>query len=219
MRTKSLFALCITCFVIAGSSLAQSAASPSVSRYILRPSDTLSLIYRYTPEYNAAVTIQPDGYADFPLLGDLHLAGLPLDQARALIMKQAGLRLNAPEISISLKDFEKPYYIVGGEVGNPGRYEFRGPITVLRALEIAGGIRTSGKETQVLLIRPVSDTMGQTHILNLKQAFNHGDISKDEAMQPGDIILVPKTRLAKIRPYVELVNPASYGLYVNPTQF
>jgi len=216
IRSKLFFPAMLA---LAVGSCAQTVASPQNNRYILRPSDTLSLIYRYTPEYNATVTIQPDGYADFPLLGELNLAGLPLDKARALIMKDANVRLNDPEISISLKEFEKPYYVVGGEVNSPGRYEFRGPLTVLRALEIAGGIRTSGKETQILLIRPVSETLGQTQILNLKQAFNHGDVSNDQLIEPGDILLVPKTKLAKVKPYIELANPASYGLYVSPTQF
>jgi polysaccharide biosynthesis/export protein len=189
------------------------------SRYHLHTGDVLGLTYRYSPEYDATAPIQPDGYADFPMLGELKLSGLTVDQAREQILARANTRLNEPEISVILKEFEKPYYIVGGEVGTPGRYEIRGPLTALRAVEIAGGIRESGKANQVLLIHPISETDATTRLINLKHVMKKGDISEDAAIQPGDILIVPKTKLAKVEPYVKLANPGSYGLYVNPTSF
>jgi polysaccharide biosynthesis/export protein len=189
------------------------------SRYHLHTGDVLGLTYRYSPEYDATATVQPDGYADFPMLGELKLSGLTVDQARESILAEANKRLNDPEISVILKEFEKPYYIVGGEVGTPGRYEIRGPLTALRAVEIAGGIRETGKANQVLLIHPISETDATTRLINLKKIMNKGDISEDAPIQPGDIVIVPKTKLAKIEPYVKLANPGSYGLYVNPTSF
>jgi polysaccharide biosynthesis/export protein len=189
------------------------------ARYHLHSGDVLGITYRYSPEYDATASIQPDGYADFPMLGELKLSGLTVDQARQRILEKANTRLNDPEISVILKEFEKPYYIVGGEVGTPGRYEIRGPLTALRAVEIAGGIRESGKANQVLLIHPINETDATTRLINIKKIMKKGDISEDAAIQAGDIIIVPKTRLAKVEPYVKLANPGSYGLYVNPTQF
>jgi polysaccharide export outer membrane protein len=189
------------------------------TRYHLHTGDVLGLTYRYSPEYDATASIQPDGFVDFPMLGELKLSGLTVEQARESITARANQRLNEPEISVVLKEFEKPYYVVGGEVGNPGRYEIRGPLTALRAVEIAGGVKESGKANQVLLIHPINDTDAATRLINLKKIMNKGDISEDAAIQPGDIIIVPKTRLAKIEPYVKLANPGSYGLYVNPTSF
>jgi polysaccharide export outer membrane protein len=189
------------------------------NRYHLHTGDVLGLTYRYSPEYDATAPIQPDGYADFPMLGELKLSGLTVDQAREQILARANTRLKDPEISVILKEFEKPYYVVGGEVGTPGRYEIRGPLTALRAVEIAGGIRESGKANQVLLIHPISETDATTRLINLKHVMKKGDISEDAAIQPGDILIVPKTKLAKVEPYVKLANPGSYGLYVNPTSF
>jgi polysaccharide export outer membrane protein len=189
------------------------------ARYHLHTGDVLGITYRYSPEYDATASIQPDGYADFPMLGELKLSGLTVDQARESILAKANTRLNDPEISVILKEFEKPFYIVGGEVGAPGRFEIRGPLTALRAVEIAGGIRETGKANQVLLIHPINETDATTRLINLKKVMKKGDISEDAAIQPGDIIIVPKTKLAKVEPYVKLANPGSYGLYVNPTSF
>ena len=69
-----------------------------------------------------------------------NLAGLTLDEALALLKTKASERLNDPELTMELKDFEKPHVIVGGEVGNPGKLEFRGHMTALQAVEMSGGL-------------------------------------------------------------------------------
>ena len=90
-------------------------------RYRLQPTDAVEIHYRYTPEFDQAVTIQPDGFVTLPIVGDLKLQGLTLDQAKSAILAKASLRLLEPEITLVLRDFEKPYFVVGGEVGAPGK--------------------------------------------------------------------------------------------------
>ena len=121
--------------------------------------------------------------------------------------------MNEPELNVGLKEFEKPYYVVGGEVGAPGRFELHGRVTALQAVEIAGGIKTSGKASQVLLIRPVDGEQGQTRLIDLKKVMTKRQLDEDVEVRPGDILIVPKTRLAKVEPYVRLANA---GFYVNP---
>jgi polysaccharide export outer membrane protein len=182
-------------------------------RYRLHAGDVITVDYRYTPEYNAAISIQPDGFASLPFLGDMKLGGLTLAEAHDQLLAKASDRLNQPEITIGLKDFEKPYYIVGGEVGSPGRFEIRSRVTALRAIEMAGGFKMSSKASQVLLIRPVSGLDAETKLIDLKKVTDRRDLKEDVELQPGDLLVVPKTRLAKIEPYVRLAN---FGMYLNP---
>ena len=173
--------------------------------------------YRYTPEYDATVSIQPDGFASFPSFGDLKLGGLTLDQARSAVLAKAAERLNDPEITIDLKNFEFPSFIVGGEVGKPGRFDFRGQVTALRAIQIAGGLKESSKASQVLLIRRVNDVDAQTRLINLKKIVDSADIREDVALQAGDLLIVPKTRISKIEPYLKWANLSAYGIYLPVT--
>ena len=186
------------------------------SRYLLRPGDVISVEYRYTPEYNGVVSIQPDGFTSLPFLGDVRLGGLTLPQVHDVLIAEAGKRLNEPEITVGLKEFEKPYYIVGGEVGTPGRYDLRGRTTALRAIEMAGGFKASAKSSQILLIRPVDESHGETRLIDLRKATQKRGTSEDVELHEGDMIIVPKTRLAKVEPYVRLVNP---GFYLSPSSF
>ena len=51
-------------------------------RYRLQPTDTIEVRYRYTPEFDQTVSIQPDGFVILQIVGDLKLQGLSLDQER-----------------------------------------------------------------------------------------------------------------------------------------
>src|SRR5689334_16236355 len=96
--------------------LAQTATfSEREPRYQIQPSDTIEIHYRYSPEFDQTVTVQPDGFVDLRLVGELKVQGLTVDQAKAAIVKKASERLRDPEVAVELKDFEKPYFTVGGE--------------------------------------------------------------------------------------------------------
>jgi len=105
----------------------------------------------------------PDGFVTLQIVGDLKLQGLTLDQVKAVVLEKASLRLLDPEITLVLKDFEKPYFVVGGEVGAPGRFEMRGTVTALQAIAMAGGFKAaSAKHSQVILYRRVGPDLAKT---------------------------------------------------------
>ena len=58
-------------------------------RYRLQPSDVLEVHYRYTPEFDQTVTVQPDGFVTLQIVGDLKLQGLTLEQVKGGILEKA----------------------------------------------------------------------------------------------------------------------------------
>src|SRR5437868_622566 len=87
--------ICATgCIGLMGMSAAapppESAATGSLQtrdpRYKLQPNDVLEIKYRYTPEYNQEVTVQPDNFVNLNLVGDLKAGGLTLSQFRAAVL-------------------------------------------------------------------------------------------------------------------------------------
>src|SRR5262245_15187194 len=91
------------------------------ARYRVQAGDVLEVQYRYTPEFNDTITIQPDGYATLPLIGDVVLGGLTLDQVHKVILEKAAAKLKEPELNVKLREFERPTISVFGEVEKPGR--------------------------------------------------------------------------------------------------
>src|SRR5919198_3058167 len=85
-------------------------------RYRLQPGDVFEVQFRYSPEFNQTVTVQPDGYISLEIGGDLKVAGFTIEQTRAAILRQARTRLQDPLATIVLKEFQRPYFVVAGEV-------------------------------------------------------------------------------------------------------
>ncbi len=176
----------------------------------------IELQYRLTPELNQTVTLEPDGYASLNIAGGMRLAGLTMDEAKEAILKKVSERLNQPELNLILKDFQKPYVVVGGEVQTPGRIELRQDMTAIQALILAGGAKQSGRATKIVLFRHINEDMGEVHILNLDKLGKTKDLERDMVLQPGDMLLVNPNRVETFSRYMKALN---FGTYINPTAF
>jgi polysaccharide export outer membrane protein len=200
-------------FLVAGQLYAADTALHDRHRpYRLQPGDQLQLSYRYSPEYDQTLTVQPDGMVSIDLVGEVPLAGRTLSDARSALLTALSARLNNPEITLTLTDFVRPTFTVVGEVGSPGRFELRGSVTAVEAIAIAGGLKSSAKHSDVILFRRVDGDMASTHILDLKKLMNykHPHLEEDMVLQPGDLLVVPKNRVSKLADYVHWVSVGSY---------
>ncbi len=173
-------------------------------RYRLVPGDVVEVIYRYTPEFNQTVTIQPDGYVGLQIVGDLKLGGLNLQEAQRKIVEKASARLKEPEVNLFLREFQKPYIVVSGEVANAGRFELRENVTALQAIMISGGFKETAKSNQIVIFRRLNDEFAEVRTLNLKSIKKTTDLENDMTLRSGDIVFVPRNTLSKIERYVRL---------------
>ena len=186
------------------------------TRYKLRYGDVFELKFPMTPEFDQPkVTVHPDGYITLAGIGDLHVEGKTEEELILALRSSYAKILKDPIISVTLVDFEKPYFVVGGQVVKPGKYDMRGDTSVLQAVNIAGGLTVDAKHSQVLLLRRVSDEWGKVIPLDLKKMENDRDFSEDLHLQPGDMVVVPKSLVGKIKTYVrfdQLIWMAARGL-------
>lgn len=182
-------------------------------RYVLHPGDVLDIQYRYTPEFNQTITVQPDGYVSLEIGGDVKVAGRNLEQVRTLILTKAKTRLASPELTVVLKEFQKPYVVVSGEVAQPGKFELRETLTAIQAVLLAGGFKDSAKSSQIIVFRKLNAETAEVKTLNFKSLKRTGDLENDLTLEPGDMILVPRNRISKIERYVRL---ASLAAFLNP---
>ena len=178
-------------------------------RYTLNSGDVLDIQYRYTPEFNQTVTIQPDGYISLEIGGDIKVSGKNLTQVRALLLAKARERLASPELNVILKEFQKPYVVVAGEVAQPGKIEVREKMTAIQAVLMSGGFKDSAKSSQIVVFRKLNADTAEVKILNFKNLKKTSDLENDLTLQPGDMILVPRNRFSKVERFVRLATVAS----------
>jgi polysaccharide export outer membrane protein len=185
-------------------------------RYQLCKGDTFDLTFPFTPEFNQTVTVHPDGYITLTGLGDLYVAEKTIPELRQLLRTAYEKILHDPVINVVLKDFEKPFFIAGGQVAHPGKYDLRDDTTLTEAIAIAGGFTENSKHSQVLLFRRVSSDWAEARILNVKKMFQAGNLTEDVHLQPGDMFFVPQNTISKIRKFIPYT---AVNAGVNPTHF
>jgi len=184
--------------------------------YRLQPSDQLDVSFTFSPEFDQTVSVQPDGFITLRGLDDLYVAGMTLGEVREKVCLAYSGVLHEPEVTVTLKDFEKPYFVASGQVAHPGKYELRGDATVTEGLAMAGGFTEAAKHSEVVLFRRVSDERVETRLLSVKKMLNARNLTEDVHLRAGDMLFVPQNQISKIRRYLPV---SSMSLYLNPTQF
>jgi protein involved in polysaccharide export with SLBB domain len=184
--------------------------------YRLSPSDVVEVTFTVAPEFNQTLTVQPDGYVMLKDAGPVEAEGLTVPEFSQAIQKAYQGYLHDPEAAVALKDFERPYFVVGGQVGKPGKYELRSDTTVAEAVQIAGGFTPEAKHSQVVLFRRVNEDLMETRVLDLKKMLKQSSLKEDAHLRPGDLIFVPQNTISKI---ARFVSKASLSMYVNSSQF
>jgi polysaccharide export outer membrane protein len=184
--------------------------------YRLNRSDVVSLSFTLSPEFDQILTIQPDGYITLKDAGLVLAQGLTLEEFREAVRLAYRGYLHDPQVAVALKEFEHPYFVAGGEVGKPGKYELRADTSIMEAVEIAGGFTHEAKHSQVLLFRRVNDDLVEAHVFDLKKMLKERNLGEAAELRPGDLVFVPQNSISKIGQY--LSKPA-LSAYVSSTQF
>ena len=156
----------------------------------------------------SGIMVGPDGYAQLPYVGSVKLAGLTLDEAKAVLMGRLSEYLRFPDMSLIMSSYGPRKVYVMGEVGAPGIHELGADnLNAYAALSSAGGIKRRGRSTQVQVLRVVGDTM-YYKTLNIKNYIKKHDLTQNVVLQDGDIIYVPRFNGIKIDedilPYVSV---------------
>lgn len=185
-------------------------------RYKVQRQDVLSISFPLSPELNQTVTVQPDGYINLQDAGSLHVQGLTVAEVVLLLRKAYEGTLHNPIIDVDVKDFQKPFFTISGQVGKPGQYDLRADINVAEAMAIAGGMTPSAK-TQVFLLHRSSQNWYEVRKINMRDILRGKHAEEDPTVQPGDILYVPEKFITNFRKYV----PYSFDAttYIQPLPF
>jgi polysaccharide export outer membrane protein len=188
-------------------------------RYHINRDDVLSLTFPILPEFNQArVMVQPDGYLTLIGTEPVLVLGLTVPQAAEVIKTAYTKILHNPIVNIDLVDFQKPYFVVLGQVGKPGQYDLRYEMTTTQAIAVAGGFAPTAK-TQVFLYHRGQGGWVEAKELKLKDILRGKSVEEDVVIRPGDMIFVPEKTITKIRKYVPYSFGVGTGLNANTPVF
>ena len=174
-------------------------------RYRITPGDVLEFTFPFVPELNQTVAVQPDGYITLKDIVDLRVQGRTVAQVKADVLTAYTPFVRDPKVTLTLKQFEAPYFVASGEVTKPGRYELRGATTVTQALAVAGGATGKANVSKVLLLRRHAGDDVEVTQVNVTRMYAKHDMSEDPLLRPGDAIVVPKSAFGKLAPVLDVL--------------
>lgn len=126
-------------------------------------------------------TVSDVGTISMPLIDTVAVAGKSPAEVEAAIAGTLRSRDLAPRASVSIQVTKfRPFYILG-EVQKPGQYSYVPGMSVLSAVSMAGGYTFRANTKYAAVTR------------NERQVVVKGRLRPDEAIMPGDTIMVSET--------------------------
>ena len=140
-------------------------------------------------------TVNPDGNIDFPVLGDIHVAGMTKNELSYFIKGEL-IGKNLVKDPIVTVEFINMGVSVLGEVTAPGLYDItQDGLNILEVLAMAGDLTINGQRENVALIREEADGIHayRLDLTNLKELTE----SPVFFLKQGDIIYVEPNNFKK----------------------
>jgi len=187
--------------------------------YTVGAPDMLSINVFPQQELSQDVRVRPDGKISMNLIGDVFVEGLTPEEIDAKLTNELSRYLKGAEITVTVTDFQSKRFYVVGEVTNPGMYPYRGKTSVLTAVMTAGSYSRRANTHRFILVRPSEDKPEVVDV-DFEEFMTTGNATYDLYLQPGDVLYVPPTGLAKtgyaiealLFPFQPLLGPAAFAL-------
>lgn len=155
------------------------------------------------------VTVRPDGFATFPMLGEVYVEGFTLSSLNRVLNTKLSARygqtLPSLSMAVSLEESEGYRIFVLGEVGDPGSFPINRPLSVLEALALAGSAESTGRLDSVIVVRERGENVTATR-LNIRQSLSFKEGSSLFMLQPRDVVYVPRRSLASAAEVANEIN-------------
>jgi polysaccharide export outer membrane protein len=141
------------------------------------------------------ITVRPDGYVTFPIIGNYLVAQKTIPQINEAIQKEYEKFMPGMKVDLFLDSQAGSVVYLVGEVGSPGVYKIMRPITVLEAIAHAGGY-TAKAELENVIVFTKHEKKIIARRLNLKDLMDYK--GSFFYIHPDDFIFVPKTKIASL---------------------
>lgn len=161
---------------------------PLESSYKIAPMDTVSVKVFKMPDLSGDYEVDLTGRIAMPLIGSVEAAELTTAQLSDSLIKAYGAKyLENPDISVGVKASSRRSVTVDGSVKTSGSYPVTGPMTLIQAVALAGGIGEDANPRRVAVFRTVGGKR-QAAAFDLT-AIRRGE-ADDPQIYPGDIVVV-----------------------------
>lgn len=156
--------------------------------YKIAPMDTLAIkVFRMT-DLSGEYQVDLAGKISMPLIGEIRAVDLTTAQLDTVLTQRLGEKyLENPDVSVGIKESTSRVVTVDGAVTKAGAYPVIGPMSLMQAVALAGGMTEDANARRIAIFRQIG---GQRQAA----AFDLTSIRRGEMEDPrvysGDIVVV-----------------------------
>jgi polysaccharide export outer membrane protein len=196
--------------------------------YVIGPSDVIAIKVFNEDNLSCKCTVDTDGSITMNLIGRFPVAGKTTREIEDGLVKalQPAWLKNA-QVSVEIADYRARSIYVLGEVRSPGRYEMKGPMTLLEVIANAGS--TTATASNMIVVQRYKDGLAaaisapastgderwaEVTRINLEE-LREGKLSANLLLQDSDMIIIPAAERYYVSGMVK--TPGSYVLRAGMT--
>ena len=176
-------------------------------KYTLGPNDVISIEVRRHPEFTGKYAINSEGKIGYKYVGDILVSGLTKNEVKERISEVLSDFLINPEVDVQILAYLSKVIYVVGDVGRPGKFYMKGDTIMAREALIQAGLPTQAASlNSCRLITPGRKGKDNYRKINAQKLLYEGDLRQNLVMNPGDVLFVPATFIAKV---IRVVSPVT----------
>jgi len=157
----------------------------------------------------AGFSVDQEGMIQFPFAGQIKVAGLTADQANRLLTQKLSKYIRNPRVTLRVQAYRSKRVYVDGEVKTPGLLALNDiPMTLMEAINRAGGILPSGDQSQIIVNRE-----GKNYHINLLQMVRRGVNPNTIMLKSGDVVRVRSRDESQVFVSGEVVQPRALPMH------
>jgi polysaccharide export outer membrane protein len=166
---------------------------PRLHEYVVGVADRLTVQVWKNPDLSRDVVVRPDGTITLPLIGDLTADGRTPTQLRDEITRQLAkfVRDEGAVVTVAVSSVNSYSFVVTGNVAHPGVFTSQRYVTVLEAVQLAGGPTRFASVAETKLMRRDRAGRLRTIPINYSAVLDGSQPEANLALMTGDQLYVP----------------------------
>lgn len=179
-------------------SRSDNAAPPATpSEYVIGPGDALDVFVWRNADLSTRVPVRPDGKISTPLVEDMVAVGKSPTQLARDIEAVLTEYIRTPKVNIIVTEAASAnsQVRVVGQAVTPRAIPYREGLTVMDVVIAVGGLSEFAAGNRAKIVRMGPGGKPQEKRVRLRDLLEKGDLRQNLAMLPGDVLVIPETRL------------------------
>ena len=191
-RIFAVLLMVLSTFAVAPATLAT-----EVDAYRINGGDVLHVSVYGEQNLNSDVTVQPDGWISFPLVGNINAMGMTLRELQLAITENLRQSQYFPnitdnEVTVAMVKAIGNSISVVGQVNAPGTFAFDTRLDVMQALSLAGGLTPFADDEEIRILRRDSKGNQSAIVFDYSEVEQGNNLESNVLLRGGDVVVVPQ---------------------------